>query len=478
MKKNIIKLAILSCLSTGFIMTSCTDDFLEVESKENIDIADQDSVHPEKFLNGTYGMFTEWDFAFSWLGVTEIISDNADKGSSPSDNGGDKRDLDELVHNSTTGSIEAMWTRFYKTIGRASNSIKYTEESTVIDQATKNRYIGEAKFLRALSYFYLVRMFGDVTIQDINDESSNTVRKPKEEVYTYIEADLLDAIEKLPLKSQYEAKDLGRATKGAAQALLAKVYLYERKYQQAYEMATTVVNSGQYNLEPDYATTWRVETENGQESIFEIQARGVATAHGVQQYSETQGARGTSGWGWGFNTPSQNLLDAFNAEGDVIRRDATIIFRGETLYDGRVVSTAVENPMYNEKAYSSANAGSADGDKNIRVIRFSEVLLIQAEAANEIGQDALTPLNRVRSRVNLPAVSGLTKDQLRTKIWNERRLELAFEHDRWFDLIRTGQAKSMMALNGKTFIEGKHELFPIPNAQLIQTPTMSQNPGW
>lgn len=478
MKKNIFKISTVAVLLSFGLISSCSDEFLDVKSQENIAIEDQESVDPEKFVNGIYGMFTEWDYAFSWLGVTEMISDNADKGSSASDNGGDKRDLDQLVHNSTTGSIEAMWTRFYKTIGRASLSIDFTEGQTDLEAAKKNQYIGEAKFLRALSYFYLVRMFGDVTIQDINDEASNTVRKPKAEVYAYIEADLLDAISKLPTKNEYAAKDLGRATKGAAQALLAKVYLYQAKYQQAYDMATTVVNSGQYGLEADYATTWRVETENGTESLFEIQARGKSIAHGVHQYSQTQGARGTGGWGWGFNVPSQNLLNAFNAEGDVIRRDATIIFRGETLYDGRLVPTSVENPMYNEKAYSSANLGDADGDKNIRVIRFSEVLLIQAEAANEIGQDVLTPLNRVRTRVKLAPIASMSKDQLRLKIWNERRLELAFEHDRWFDLVRTGQAKDMMALDGKTFVTGKHELFPIPNAQLIQTPTMTQNPGW
>lgn len=387
MKKNIFKISTVAVLLSFGLISSCSDEFLDVKSQENIAIEDQESVDPEKFVNGIYGMFTEWDYAFSWLGVTEMIFDNADKGSSASDNGGDKRDLDQLVHNSTTGSIEAMWTRFYKTIGRASLSIDFTEGQTDLEAAKKNQYIGEAKFLRALSYFYLVRMFGDVTIQDINDEASNTVRKPKAEVYAYIEADLLDAISKLPTKNEYAAKDLGRATKGAAQALLAKVYLYQAKYQQAYDMATTVVNSGQYGLEADYATTWRVETENGTESLFEIQARGKSIAHGVHQYSQTQGARGTGGWGWGFNVPSQNLLNAFNAEGDVIRRDATIIFRGETLYDGRLVPTSVENPMYNEKAYSSANLGDADGDKNIRVIRFSEVLLIQAEAANEIGQD-------------------------------------------------------------------------------------------
>lgn len=478
MKKNIIKIGIASALLMVGVFTSCTDDFLNVDSEENVAIDDQETQSPEKYVNGVYGMFTDWDFAFSWLGVTEMISDNADKGSSTTDNGGDKRDLDMLLHNSTSGSIEAMWTRFYKTIGRASYSIKYTSESTTITDAEKARLTGEAKFLRALSYFYLVRMFGDVVIQDLEDASTYSVRQPKEDVYAYIEADLLDAIEKLPLKSEYASKDLGRATKGAAQGLLAKVYLYEQKYQQAYDMATTVVNSGQYDLESDYATTWRVETENGKESLFEIQARGDAIAHGVQQYSQTQGARGTGGWGWGFNVPSQNLLNAFNAEGDKIRRDATIIFRGETLYDGRVISESVGNPMYNEKAYSSANLGAADTDKNVRIIRFSEILLIQAEAANEIGQDALTPLNRVRNRVELASVSGLSKDDLRLKIWNERRLELAFEHDRWFDLIRTGQAKEMMALDGKNFVTGKHELFPIPNKQIIQTPTMLQNPNW
>ncbi|WP_313374474.1 RagB/SusD family nutrient uptake outer membrane protein [Chishuiella sp.] len=478
MKKNIIKIGIASALLMVGVFTSCTDDFLNVDSEENVAIDDQETQSPEKYVNGVYGMFTDWDFAFSWLGVTEMISDNADKGSSTTDNGGDKRDLDMLLHNSTSGSIEAMWTRFYKTIGRASYSIKYTTESTTITDAEKARLTGEAKFLRALSYFYLVRMFGDVVIQDLEDASTYSVRQPKEDVYAYIEADLLDAIEKLPLKSEYASKDLGRATKGAAQGLLAKVYLYEQKYQQAYDMATTVVNSGQYDLESDYATTWRVETENGKESLFEIQARGDAIAHGVKQYSQTQGARGTGGWGWGFNVPSQNLLNAFNAEGDKVRRDATIIFRGETLYDGRVISESVGNPMYNEKAYSSANLGAAETDKNVRIIRFSEILLIQAEAANEIGQDALTPLNRVRNRVELASVSGLSQDDLRLKIWNERRLELAFEHDRWFDLIRTGQAKEMMALDGKTFITGKHELFPIPNKQIIQTPTMLQNPNW
>jgi hypothetical protein len=465
------------CLSFALgVLVGC-DDFLDVDSREKITEEDSgENLEPIAFVNGIYGMMTEWDYAFSYLGITEIISDNADKGSSPGDPGGDKGLLDGLTFTATAGSVEAMWTNWYKAIGRATYSIGYTESYGLTDEAYKNRLIGEAKFLRAYHYFFLVRAFGDVPLQHVD----LTVRVPKEQVYDFIEQDLLDAIQVLPEKSQYASADLGRATKGAAQALLAKVYLYQKDWQNAYDYADDVITSGQYSLEPDYAQIWRVNTENGVESIFEVQARGESIAHGVQQYSETQGARGPSGWGWGFNTPSQNLLDAYNAEGDVIRRDATIIFRGETMYDGRVVSTAVENPMYNEKAYSSANAGAGDGDKNIRVLRLAEIYLIRAEAANELGNSsvALSSLKEVRDRVNLGEITTTDQTLLRNLIWKERRLELAFEHDRWFDLVRTGQAAQAMQANGKPFEVGKHELFPIPNGQLIQTPGLGQNPNW
>ena len=472
MKNNILKYFISGSLLASI---SCTSDFLDVDSKDRVDAVDAETTYdPVMLVNGIYGEMTEWDYAFSWLGVTEIISDNADKGSSPTDGGSDKLILDNLEHTAATGSIDAMWTRFYKTIGRANQSIRYTENYGLTDQNYKNRLIGEAKFLRALHYFWLVRMFGDVPIQEIDNTESWVTRRSKADVYAYIEQDLLDAINLLPNKNQYPSADLGRATKGAAQGLLAKVYLYEEKWQQAYDMAGNVMTSGQYGLESDYAKIWRVAGENGVESLFEVQARGQSVAHGVQQYSQTQGARGTGGWGWGFNVPSQNLLNAFNAAGDNIRRDATIIFRGETLYDGRLVPNTVENPMYNEKAYSSANLGDADGDKNIRILRYGEILLIRAEAATHIGADAATPLNLVRTRVNLAPISSPTKED----VWKERRLELAFEHDRWFDIVRTGQGKAAMSANGKVFVVGKHELFPIPNNQIIQTPTIGQNPNW
>jgi len=475
---KINKLYIAIALSAGLTLHSCKDSkFLDVPSKENVEAEDSGTVYtPEQFVNGVYGMFTDWDYAFSFLGITEMISDNADKGSSATDSGGDKLLLDNLTYTSTAGSFQSMWARWYKSIGRATRAIEYTESYGLTDEAYKNRLIGEARFLRALNYFYLVRGWGDVPIQ----ERDYIKREPAAEVYAHIEADLQFAIDNLPIKSAYAAKDLGRATKGAAQGLLSKVYLYQSKWQQAADLAKTVINSGGYGLESDYAKIWRLEGENGPESLFEWQARGSSIAHGIKQYSQVQAPRGGAvALGWGFNIPSQNLLDAFNAEKDDIRRDATIIFRGETLYDGRLIDSGVENPMYNEKAYSSANGGAEHTDKNVRYLRLGEIYLILAEAANELGNsnEALDALNIIRTRVKLPKITVTDQAQLRQLIWKERRLELAFEHDRWFDLVRTKQAKAAMTGNGKTF-QDKMLLFPIPENQRIQTPEMPQNPGW
>lgn len=476
MKINKLYIAIL--LSAGITLQGCKDNsFLDVPSRENVEANDSEQVFtPEQFVNGVYGMFTSWDYSFSYIGITDMISDNADKGSSATDNGGDKADLDNLTYTTTTGSFKSMWTHWYKSIGRATQAIEYTEKFGLTDAVYKNRLIAEARFLRALNYFYLVRGWGDVPIQD----RDLIKREPAAEVYAYIEADLQFAIDNLPVKAAYAAKDLGRATKGAAQGLLSKVYLYQNKWQQAADMAKTLINSGGYSLESDYAKIWRLEGENGPESLFEWQARGTSIALGVKQYSQVQAPRGgLVRLGWGFNTPSQNLLEAFNAEKDNIRRDATIIFRNSTLYDGRVIDAGVENAMYNMKAYSSANGGAEYTDKNVRYLRLGEIYLILAEAANELGNttEALTALNTVRSRVKLPNVTTTDQAQLRQLIWKERRLELAFEHDRWFDLIRTKQGKTAMAANGKAF-QDKMMLFPIPENQRIQTPEMPQNTGW
>lgn len=476
MKKRYIN--ILLVLSVLFLATGCSD-FLNEDSRENIEQEDNDVLTPEKVLTGVYGQFDSWDYAFSYLGITEIISDNSDKGSSTTDNGGDKNLLDALTYTTSTGSFKSMWINWYKTIGSATQSIAFTQEAKMEDTALENRYIGEARFLRGLNYFYLVRGWGDVPIQEVNFLH----RAPADSVYQYIENDLLFAEKNLPVVSKYASADKGRATQGAAQGLLSKVYLYEKKYQQSYDYADKVVKSGEYALLTNYGDIWKTVNNNSKESVFEFQAKRSNTssvAQGVQQYSVTQGARGGNDpWGWGFNTPSENLLNAFNKSNDQVRRDATIIFRNGTLWDGRKIGNT-ENAMYNYKAYTTNDPKENWNDRSVMYLRYAEILLIKAEAANELGKtdDALEALNLVRTRAKLDKVTERDQTKLREVIWNERRLELAMEHDRWFDLIRTGQAKAAMAADGNKKFEDKHKLFPIPNDQLNQTPDMGQNPGW
>ncbi len=475
MKKKYI--GILSILSLLFFATSCSN-FLDEESKEDVEQNDNDVYTPETVLTGVYGQFNSWDYAFSYLGITEILSDNADKGSSSTDAGGDKEILDNLTYTSSAGSFLAMWSKWYKTIGAATQSIEFTEKAGLTDKTLEARYIGEARFLRALNYFFLVRGWGAVPIQ----EYDLIARASTDSVYTYIEADLEYAEANLPVVSAYASKDKGRATQGSAQGLLAKVYLYQKDYQNAYDYANKVINSGEYGLLDSYINIWKAAYHNSKESIFEFQAKASddgSVAQGMQQYSQTQGARGGNGWGWGFNTPSENLLNDYNTSGDTVRRNATIIFRNGTLWDGREVGNT-ENAMYNYKAYSSSAPGSDWNDKSIMYLRYAEVLLIKAEAANELGKtsEALNALNQVRTRAKLANITETDQTKLRELIWHERRLELAMEHDRWFDLNRTGEAGTVMRAAGKPFVDGKHNLFPIPNDQLTQTPTMVQNPNW
>lgn len=488
MKKKIILVSALAlfALSTN----SCRTDSLDVTPTSNISTQDlslfNNNEGAEGFANAVYAKFLDWNLSsFAWIGITNIISDDADKGSSPGDAGGDKDLLDKLDLTATGSSFNDVWKGSYQGINRANQALEYIPQLDQADAALRERLMGEVKFLRAFLYFNLVRGWGGVPIVDHvpspsveEDRTMLLTRKSAEEVYAFIIKDLEEAASVLPPKAAYSGNNVGRATKGAANALLAKVYLYQKNWQKALDYANLVVG---YDLTPNFADIYKVSGENNQESIFEIQGKGGPGEPGIQQYSQTQGARGAGGWGWGFGTPSQNLVDAFNDAGDTVRRDATIIFRNSTLYDGRVVPSTVENPYYNYKAYSSNFTGSDDSDANIRYLRYAEVLLIKAEALNELGQTALAAkeLNKVRLRANLGETTASSSTAMRTAIWKERRLELALEHDRWFDLIRTGQAQSAMAADDKTFIVGRHELFPIPQPFIDESKGLSQpNPGY
>ncbi len=487
MKKTIILLSLLSITLTN---QSCSNDYLDTEPTQQIALQDllneyNNDQGAESFVTSIYSKYLDWNISsFAWIGVSSIITDDADKGSSPGDSGSDKDVLDALTFSSTSPSFQEVWEGHYQAINRANQALKYIPLLDKADSSLKNRLIGEAKFLRAFSYFILVRSYGDVPLVDKvfeNSEEDRTMvftRRSKADIYAFIESDLQAAIASLPVKSAYTGSNAGRASKGAAHALLAKVFLYEKKWQQVIDQCDQVVG---YSLTPNFQDIYKVSGENNAESIFEIQGKGGPSQPGIQQYSQVQGARGAGGWGWGFNTPSQSLVDAFNSEGDTERRDATIIFRNSTLYDGRVIPATVENPYYNYKAYSSAFTGDDDSDANIRYLRYSEVLLMKAEAMNELGQtsNAANYLNQVRNRAGLANTTATTQANMKTAIYKERRLELAMEHDRWFDLIRTGQAQAAMAANGKTFKVGTHEVFPIPNKFILEAKGLAaQNPGY
>jgi hypothetical protein len=477
---------ILKVLFIAVLFASCEED-LNVRPEDKI--AEDDFLNATEnavqLVNGAYSKNLEYNmYGFSWIGVSSITTDDADKGSSPGDTGADKNRLDALDFVSSSTSFDDVWKARFQGIGRANKALFYLEKFT-IDPALKNRLIGEVKFLRALWYFDLVRCYGGVPIVtteiDINDtQNVNNVvytRKSKAETYAQIEADLLDAIDRLPMKSQYSPADLGRATKGAAQALLAKAYLYEEKWQESFNLSGEVITSGEYDLLPDYDQNWRQTGENGAESIFEVQA---TLTNGLQDYTNVQGPRGTPDLGWGFNTPSLTLVNAYEA-GD-LRKNATIMFVPSILWDGFIAPTTWSNPRYNYKAYQSSIAEDWDGNKgvtakNLRILKFSDVLLIRAESAFRLGNtgEALVQVNRIRNRAGLVSVGSVTQQS----IWKERRLEMAMEHDRWFDLVRTGQAFSAMAADGKSFIVGTHELFPIPQNQITASgQRLTQNNGY
>jgi hypothetical protein len=473
---------------SAYFFSGCSNDYLDVDQTESISTKDIELFNNDAgaatFVTAIYSKFLDWNMtSFSWIGLSSIASDDADKGSSPGDTGSDKDLMDALTYNASTPSTSEIFAANYEGINRCNQALSIIPQLDKADPALRARLLGEAKFLRAFMYFTLVKTYGGVPIIDHlpnpsseEDRVMQLTRKSSEEVYAYIENDLNDAIAALPNKSAYPASERGRASKGAAYALLAKINLYQENWQKVVDNCNLVTG---YSIVSDYASMYRLAGENDAESIFEIQGTGSVPAKGISGYSNTQGARGAGGWGWGFNTPSVSLVNAYE-EGDV-RKEATIIFAGTTLYDGRVVPLTVENPRYNYKAYSSAFTDGWETDTNIKYLRYAEVLLMKAEALNELGQttEAIPLLNQIRTRAGLANTTAVLQGDVRTAIWKERRVEMAMEHDRFFDLVRTGQAQAAFAVDGKTFVTGKHELFPLPQAFIAQTGGLStQNPGY
>jgi tetratricopeptide (TPR) repeat protein len=481
----------MSLLTASALLLSACQDVLDREPQGVFTLANffENEEHAVLATNAVYNYLRNWEVhVFSYIGMTDIASDDADKGSFPAD-AFFLQELDDFSHNATNLAPQTVWGGYYTGIFRANLAIDGIPKVPEMDENLRARLIGECKFLRAYYYFNLVRWFGDLPlITQPFPENFEIPRTPKDKIYEQIIADLEDAAAVLPLRSAQTPSDLGRATSGAAKGMLAKVYLTLGNFPEAERYALEVINSGQYSLWPDYSTLFMEEGENSQESLFEVQAASYEQGGGGSQYSEVQGVRGTPNLGWGFNRPSNNLVSSYEP-GDP-RREATILYVGEVLPDGSAI--IVDNPdiigeRYNQKSWRPLPVGgNGNGGANILILRYADVLLMAAEALNENNKpdQALIYLNQVRARARagsnvLPNVTITNKDQLRQRIWRERRSELAMEQGRWFDLARQNRLAEVLQAAGKPFVAGKHELWPIPQNDIdLSNGVLTQNPGY
>ena len=472
--------------------SACSDDFLERAplgqlTSDNFFTTEDHAVWA---TNAVYEQMRSFDtHVFSYLALTDIISDDADKGSTPSD-GSFLLEIDNFTFDPGNLTFGAVWKGYFRGVYRANLAIENIPNIPEMDEDLRARLIGECKFLRGYHYFNLVRWFGDVPLltRPLGNDEYEQPRAPVAEVYAQIVQDLTEAAEVLP--PSYPPADVGRITSGAALGMLAKVQLTQQNWQAAAEAAEAVVNSGRYALLDNYSDIFTEMGENSSESLFEVQAAGFETGGGGTQFNEVQGVRGTPNLGWGFNRPSDDFVTSFEP-GDP-RREATILNVGEVLPDGSGVvqdNPNIFNERYNQKAfvvYPTPSNGNGPG--NIRILRYADVLLIAAEALNELGRsdEALIYLNQVRARARgmsnfiLPDVTTTDPTELRERIYRERRAELGMEQHRWFDLVRTGRAAERMLVVGKeNFTTGKHELMPLPQSEIdVSGGSLGQNPGY
>lgn len=433
--------------------------------------------------------------------VGDIASDNAVAGGENASDVITLQQIDDFDISTNNSTLEDLYLSAYEGINRTNYLIKYKEVnllSETVDFDGKEALYGEVHFLRAYYYFNLVKMYGDVVLftdRKLGLEDFGTLeRSPKAEVYAQIETDLLDAISVLPSSQPQQ----GRITKYAAQALLGKVYLYQEKFSESATMLENVIN-GPFSLVSNFNEIFLLEGENGSEAIYEVQySNGQpyynwgGQTRGQGNYAVQQcGVRGFSGTadmpfnaGWSTNLPTQDLAAAYE-EGDQ-RKEATVFDVaayandnpdfGITFQVAPYKNTDLYNMKYLPRKGQTSGQVELNYENNQRIIRLSDVLLMAAEAnlrstsVNEA--KAQTYLDRVRDRAFGDEDHRVTATV--QAVWNERRLELAMEGDRFFDLVRTGQAASVL---GSAYNTATNGLFPIPQSE-IEGFGLSQNIGY
>jgi starch-binding outer membrane protein, SusD/RagB family len=482
------------------LIVGCTD-FLQIDPQGDLTQATFPTSAPDALqaTNAVYAVVRDWYYNSGGYPILDIMSDDAYKGSNTNDQLSTVGVYDKFAFNATADGLDRWWATLYKGIKWA-NVVIEKVPLVSMDSTLQKRYLGEASFLRGLFYFDLVRAWGEVPLVTTSIPPLHLGKASTSDIYNLIISDLKYAETHLTKRSELSSTDKGRATKGAAQALLAKVYLFQKDFANAEIYALKVIQSNEYSLEPHFIDANGVNGNNGVESIFEVGALGVEDYNGGgAQYSNTQGVRGSPNRGWGFNRPSIDLRKSFE-HGDP-RLKGTIIDLGDTL-DGVYIKgdpDPANDPViiingsgdttniqcYNRKVWTPGKDTPTQWGHHRRLIRYADVLLMAAEALNENGKtaDALIYLNQVRKRARegnpsiLPDISITDKTLLREKILLERRHELAMEGARFWDLVRTGKAPAVLGPYG--FVPGKHELLPIHQSEIdISQGSLTQNPNY
>jgi len=478
------------------ISMGCSKEFLEKTPPDSINTANYPTNEKELItvVNGAYQPL-QWPKLYNLrMWTSDIMAGNSIVGAGGGSDGIETQDMANFVTAPDNAGVLDLWRGPWPGILMA-NIVLQTAPTLSIDETVKNRSMGEACFLRAHYYFILVRYFGDVPLitqpGDV-DTDLYPSRTSKDVVYTQIIDDLQNAIEMLPTKSSYSDNDIGRAGKGAALGLLAKVYLTLENYGEVVSTITQIEGLG-YNLNASYADNFNPATENSVESLFEVQYAGDggynfwSNENQASWTSPFMGPRGSGfvGGGYGWNQPTQEFMGAYES-GD-LRKEFTTFYDDCPDFDGNTYSSAYSLTGYNVRKFLIPLSVSASYDNsplNFPVLRYADVLLMKAEALNEMGQtgEAEGYLNQIRNRAGLSAIaSGLDQTAFREAVLHERRLELAFEGQRWFDMIRVdnGQyALDFLHSIGKTNATTKHLLFPIPQIEIDRNPNLTQNPGY
>lgn len=508
----------------------CSEDFLQYEQR-GVQTVESFYQTDDQTFEALMAVFDEWQggMGFNYVYMLNGLSDESYAGGGArGDNGGTLEEINEYRFSPTTSAIRGYYSWMYNCINRANLVIDNTEP----DSDNKAMFVAMAKALRGYAYFYLTNLWGEVPLilHELNPDEYNQPRSPMAEINAQIEQDFNEAISVLPLRSGMPAKYEQLLSKGSVQAMLGKHYLYQEKFAEAASVFQTIIDSGNYDLYPDFSKVLRKESEHGVESVFELNysstlsyASIFGSESGIGGWVVMNGPRpeylpmgsffalGLFPFSWGFINPHKEMYDAYVAAGDNVRLASTIVGPDELAAIG---SAPYQTPAgfvpYGSDGYLdmkylgyTSEGGGADGwtqfsnvGTNVRMIRYADVLLMAAEAYNRSGNDdkAQTYINKVRARVSLDPVSSTGTD-LFEDIKTERKLELAFEMVRYMDLQRWGDAYEALKDQGKKvpngsggfyepqgagYDKGKNELLPIPEYEMTVNTAMEgqQNPGY